>query len=80
MRNERCPVAHPTLGIRCNRRAHDCWGIDHTARNKNGGMEFWSNDHETTPVHEYFRLWVMGKQAMAEKREQKDFAEEFKNL
>jgi hypothetical protein len=43
-------------------------------------MEFWSNDHETTPVHEYFRLWVMGKQAMAEKREQKDFAEEFKNL
>ena len=65
MSDDRCGAVHPTLGIRCDRKAKDCWGIDHTATLEGGRGEFWPNPEGRTPMHEYFReladgltLWV----------------------
>jgi hypothetical protein len=64
--DDRCGAVHPTLGIRCDRMAKDCY-IDHTATLKDGRGEFWPNPDGRTPMHEYFRLLISGIRAMAPK-------------
>ena len=61
--DDRCGAAHPTLGIRCDRKKWDCCGGDHTATRSDGRGEFWPNPEGQTPMHEYFRLLLMGRQA-----------------
>ena len=72
MSNERCAAVHPTLGIRCDRKAHDCWGTDHTATVGDGRGEFWSSARGNTPMHIYFRIWMAAKKIVTEEIEKKD--------
>jgi len=72
MSEERCPAVHPKLGIQCDRKVWDCWGIDHICTRENGLGEFWRNECGSSPMHKYFRLWIMGKKTMAERREKEE--------
>lgn len=72
MSDDRCPAVHPTLGIRCDRKVWDCWGIDHIGRRENGLAEFWRNPHGRTPMHRYFGDWVNALQKKAEEAEKED--------
>src|SRR5215470_18731937 len=65
MADDRCPAVHPTLGIRCDRKAKYCWGlgIDHTATLEDGRGEFWPNLEGRMPMHEYFQFWALARQA-----------------
>jgi hypothetical protein len=40
MPDERCPAVHPKLGLQCDRKVWDCWGIDHICTRENGLGEF----------------------------------------
>jgi len=80
--DDRCPAVHPELGIRCERMAKHCVGpgIDHTAKRADGTHALWPNEHGTTPMHNYFRLWLQGMQALAEKRNKVEAEREGEDL
>jgi hypothetical protein len=44
MPDEQCPAVHPKLGLVCDRKVLDCWGIDHICTRENGLGEFWRNE------------------------------------
>jgi len=68
MSDERCPALNPKLGIRCERKAKDCWGIDHVCIRENGLGEFWRNEQGSSPIHRFFVDWVVAKQKVTEER------------
>ena len=69
MPDERCPAVHPKLGLQCDRKVWDCWGIDHICTRENGLCEFWRNELGSTPMHRYFEDWMIAKQNVTEEAE-----------
>src|SRR5262249_4326809 len=70
--DDRCGAVHPTLGIRCDRKEKDCWGIDHTATHEDRRGEFWPNPEGQTPMHRYFADWVAAKQKVTAESEKEN--------
>jgi hypothetical protein len=69
MPDERCPAVHPELGLQCDRKVWDCWGIDHICTIENGLGEFWRNELGSSPMHRYFEDWMIAKQNVTEEAE-----------
>ncbi len=69
MPDERCPAVHPKLGLQCDRKVWDCWGIDHICARENGLGEFWRNELGSSPMHQYFEDWMVAKQNVTEEAE-----------
>jgi len=72
MSDDRCPAVHPKLGIRCDRKVWDCWGIDHIGTRESGLAEFWPNRNGSTPMHRYFDKWWAAKQNVTEEFEKEN--------
>ena len=74
MSDDRCSAVHPELGLCCERLKKHCNGpgIDHTATREDGTHALWPNPHGTTPMHEYFRIWMAAKGIVIEESDKKD--------
>jgi hypothetical protein len=74
MSDDRCPAVHSELGLRCERKAKHCVGpgIDHTTTPEDGTHALWPNEHGSTPMHKYFRFWMLAKNITTEENEKKD--------
>jgi len=69
MSDDRCPADHPALGIRCDRKVWDCWGIDHFGMRESGLPKFWRNPHGSTVMHRFFEAWLNALQKATEESE-----------